>query len=51
MCARRFLIVIIILTLLAVAGAFAIFEWGGRVLIKEAVPQGHFHAPAAASPD
>ncbi len=47
MCARRFLIVIFVLTLLVVAGAFAMFEWGGNVLIKEATPKGHFEAAEA----
>lgn len=49
MCARRFLYVVFFLTLLAVAAAFAIFQFGGRVLINQAVPQGHFEAPVAAS--
>ena len=49
MCARRFLIVVVILTLLAVAGAFAMYQFGQRVLIAGAVPQGHFQAPAARS--
>ena len=47
MCARRFLIAIFILTLIVVAGAFAIFQFGGQVLIKQAIPQGHFQAVAA----
>jgi hypothetical protein len=47
MCARRFLIAIFILTLIAVAGAFAMFQWGGQVLIKQGVPHGHFEAVAA----
>jgi hypothetical protein len=47
MCARRFLIVIIVLTLLVVAGAFAIFQWGGNVLLRQATPQGHFEAAEA----
>ena len=47
MCARRFLIAVVILTLLVVAGAFAIFQWGGRVLIDQAVPKGHFQAATA----
>src|SRR4051794_24617402 len=47
MCARRFLTIIFVLTLLAVAGAFAIYQWGGRVLIKQAIPKGHFEATAA----
>jgi Protein of unknown function (DUF3089) len=49
MCARRFLVVIFILVLLAVAGAFAIFQFGDRVLIKSAIPQGHFEAASAGS--
>lgn len=47
MCARRFLIAIFILTLLVVAGAVAIFQFGDRVLLRSAVPKGHFVAPAA----
>lgn len=47
MCARRFLYVVFFLTLLAVAAAFAIFQFGDRVLIKSAVPKGHFEAAAA----
>jgi hypothetical protein len=45
MCARRFLIVVLILTLVAVAGAFAIFQFGQQVLIRQATPKGHFQAP------
>ena len=45
MCARRFLILVFILTLLVVAGAFAIFQFGERVLIQSATPKGHFTAP------
>jgi hypothetical protein len=45
MCARRFLIAITILTLLVVAGAFAIFEFGGSVLRQTFTPQGHYTAP------
>jgi hypothetical protein len=45
MCARRFLIVVVILTVLAVAGAFAMFQFGERVLIRSAVPQGHYQPP------
>ena len=33
MCARRFLIVIFVLTLLTVAGAFAFFQFGSSVLL------------------
>lgn len=49
MCARRFLFVIFILTLLAVAAGFTIFQFGDRVLIKSATPKGHFIAPPPAS--
>jgi hypothetical protein len=50
--ARRFLGCIFVLTLLAVAGAFAFFEWGGRALISQAVPKGHFEAAkAGGAPD
>ena len=45
MCARRFLIVITILTLLVVAGAFAVFQFGGSVLRRQFTPQGHYTAP------
>jgi pimeloyl-ACP methyl ester carboxylesterase len=52
MCARRFLIVIFVLTLLIAAGAFAIYQWGGRVLIDQAVPTGKFElAEAGSGPD
>lgn len=47
MCARRFLFVIFILILLAVAGAFAMFQFGGDVLLRSATPKGHFEAKAA----
>ena len=47
MCARRFLLAVVILTLLIVAGAFAIFEFGGNVLLKQATPKGHFEAAEA----
>jgi len=47
MCARRFLIMIFVLTLLVVAGAFAVFQWGGNVLVREATPKGHFQAAQA----
>lgn len=49
MCARRFLIAVFILTLLVVASAFALFQWGGQVLVKSATPKGHFEAKAAGS--
>lgn len=47
MCARRFLAIIFILTLLAVAGAFAVYQFGGSMLLKEAAPHGHFEAAQA----
>ena len=49
MCARRFLLLIFVLTLLVVAGAFAIFQWGGEMLIRQAIPKGHFDATEAGS--
>lgn len=49
MCARRFLLAIFILTLLAVAAAVAIFQFGDRVLLRSAVPKGEFAAPAPGS--
>ena len=52
MCARRFLAVIFVLTLIVVAGGFAIYQFGGNVLLKEATPKGHFEAaPAGRGPD
>ena len=49
MCARRFLIIVLVFTVLTVAGAFAIFQFGQSVLIKSATPRGHYQAPPAAS--
>ncbi len=49
MCARRFLILVVIITLLVVAGAFAVFQFGEKVLIRSAVPQGHYEAPPVSS--
>lgn len=51
MCARRFLFVIFFMTLIVVAGAFAIFQFGGRMLIRQSVPTGHFETPRASRPD
>lgn len=52
MCARRFLIAVFILILLAVAAGFAIYQFGGRVLIRQATPTGHFEpAEAGGDPD
>jgi hypothetical protein len=45
MCARRFLIVIAILTLIVVAAALAIFEFGGSVLRRSFTPEGHYAPP------
>src|SRR5256714_14702397 len=47
MCARRFLVAVMVLTLLVVAAAFAFYQWGGSVLLREATPKGHFVAAAA----
>jgi hypothetical protein len=47
MCARRFLMVIFVLTLLVVAAGFALFQWGGNVLLSQATPAGHFEAAKA----
>jgi hypothetical protein len=49
MCARRFLFVIFILTLLVVAAGFAIFQFGGSVLMRSATPTGHYVAPPPSS--
>jgi len=52
MYARRFLGCIVVLTLLFVAGAFAFYQWGGRVLVQQSVPKGHFEqAQAGDGPD
>jgi hypothetical protein len=53
MCARRFLIAVFMLILLVVAGAFAIFQWGGELLLSsKGTPHGHFvAAKAGAGPD
>ena len=47
MCARLFLIIVFVLTLLAVAAGFGIYQWGGNFLLKQATPQGHFEAARA----
>jgi hypothetical protein len=47
MCIRRFLLVIFFLTLLVVAAAFGIYQFGGSVLVKQAQPEGRFEARAA----
>jgi DUF3089 family protein len=40
---------IFVLTLIVVAAAFVIFQWGGSVLLKGATPTGHFEAAKAGS--
>jgi hypothetical protein len=47
MCARRFLALVFVLTLLVVVAAFAIFQFGGNVLLRQATPRGHFEAAEA----
>jgi hypothetical protein len=49
MCARRFLFLIFILTLIFVGGAFALYQWGGEVLVKMATPSGHYRDPPKGS--
>ncbi len=49
MYARRFLIAVTFLTLLLVAAAFAIYQFGGSVLRRQFTPQGHYSAPAPRS--
>ncbi|HVF37269.1 MAG TPA: DUF3089 domain-containing protein [Sphingomicrobium sp.] len=39
----------VLLVLIVVAGAFALFQWGDRMLIRQATPKGHFQAPPRAS--
>jgi hypothetical protein len=46
MYARRFLTIVVAATLLVVAGAFAIFQFGGNLLLEQATPKGHFEAPS-----
>lgn len=45
MWARRFLIAVTIVTLLVVAFAFAMFQFGGTVLRQSFTPQGHYAPP------
>src|SRR5215204_586518 len=52
MCARRFLFLIFILTLIFVGGAFALYQFGDRVMVRMATPQGHYQEPPrSSSPD
>lgn len=45
MYARRFLLIVAVLTVLVVAGAFALFEFGGTVLRRQYTPQGSYTPP------
>ena len=45
MWARRFLIIVFALTILAIVGAFAIYQYGGKVLKRQMTPQGSFEPP------
>ena len=49
MLARRFLGCVFILTLLAVAGALAFYQFGSTMLVKAATPKGEFERPSPAS--
>ncbi|MDP9424209.1 MAG: DUF3089 domain-containing protein [Pseudomonadota bacterium] len=49
MCARRFLILMFILTLLAVGGAFVLYQFGDQVLVRVATPTGHYQEPPKGS--
>ena len=49
MCARRFLAIVFVLTLLVVAGAFLFFQYGGSALRRVGTPQGHYAEPPPSS--
>jgi hypothetical protein len=49
MCARRFLMLILILTLIFVGGAFALYQFGDQVLVRMATPTGHYQEPPKGS--
>lgn len=49
MCARRFLLLMFFLTMLTVAGAFALFQFGGSVLKRQTIPTGRFVPSAQAN--
>jgi hypothetical protein len=49
MCVRRFLMLIFILTLIFVGGAFALYQFGDQVLVRMATPSGHYREPAKES--
>jgi hypothetical protein len=49
MLARRFLGCVLFLILIAVAGAFAFFQFGSAMLVRSATPQGNYERPAPSS--
>src|SRR5688500_9657715 len=49
MLARRFLGCVFVLTLLAVAGALAFYQFGSTMLVRAATPKGKFEQPAPSS--
>lgn len=49
MCARRFLMLILILTVIVVGGAFALYQFGDQVLVRMATPRGHYQEPPKGS--
>lgn len=49
MCARRFLILIAVLTLIFISGAFALYQFGDRILIHMATPGGRYTPPLPGS--
>src|SRR5262245_28560894 len=49
MCARRFLMLIFILILIFVGGAFALYQFGSQALVRMATPEGHYQAPPKGS--
>ena len=52
MLARRFLGCVFLLALLAVAGGFAVYQFGGRALVRMSTPHGHFEPqPPGSGPD
>lgn len=48
---RRFLGCLVFVVILAVAGAFLMFQFGDRVLTRIATPKGHYEAPVGSAPD
>ena len=49
MCARRFLLLIFWMILIFVAGAFAVYQFGGSVLSRTMTPAGHYAPPPVGS--